>query len=404
MKVLYIVSLFPCWSETFIVREINALKDMGVDIAILSLKNANEELVQTDAKNLYKRAVYPSGPINTFFNASIAFLEKPLVNTKLLIDIISSLYKRPLSMIKSIATWWLTLSVVNKIKDLDVAHIHAHWATYPSTSALILSKNLNLPFSFTSHAHDIFLEDHLLKEKVTESKFSVTISNYNKNRLSNQLDLDLESRMHIVHCGIDVTEHKFAPDNRNTKNILAVGRLDHIKGFSVLIDACKIYKEKDSDFKCYIIGNGPLKTTLQKQININDLSRHVELVGVMPQEQIKKYLSEASIFVLPSVVTKEGDMDGIPVALMEAMSVGLPVISTTVSGIPELIKNNINGLIVEPHDPQALSDSMAKIFNDPDLAYKFSSNARATIESDFSIQTETKKLYALFSNQSSDKV
>jgi len=400
MKILYIVSLFPCWSETFIVREIYALKKKGVDVAILSLKNTAEEIIQTDTQELSSSVIYPSPKVLLSLKALVTFLKRPFTNTKILLSIITSLRSRPGSLLKSIATWWITLGMTSDVNKLNIDHIHAHWATYPSTSALILSKNTDRPFSFTSHAHDIFLEDHLLKEKITESKFSVTISDYNKNRLSSQLSIDLDSKMNVVHCAIDVNRHVFSTSNRSSNTILAVGRLDHIKGFSVLIDACNEYKNMGGEFECIIIGNGPLKEQLQKQINDYKLSDHIRLVGVMPQEKIKEYLLNATLFVLPSVVTQKGDMDGIPVALMEAMAAGAPVISTNVSGIPELINNNINGLIVEPNNPHQLAAAISELLNNVDLRQKFSSAARHSIESDFSIDKEVDKLYSLFNNSS----
>lgn len=406
MNVLYIVSLFPCWSETFIVREMHSLKKKGVDLSIFSLKKAGEEIVQSDTEDLSLNTIYPQSIIILSFYALIQFIKKPLTNTRMLICIVLALYNKPQSMFKSIATWWITLSVIRKIKQLKIDHIHAHWATYPSTSALIIHKNTNIPFSFTSHAHDIFLEDHMLYQKVKDSAFSVTISNYNKNRLSKQLKLDLSNKMNIVHCAIDVNDHVFKPTDRDARTILAVGRLDHIKGFSVLIDACKKYKDSGGKFDCIIIGNGPLKDQLQNQIDNNNLSNYVKLVGVMPQEKIKEYLSRATLFVLPSVVTDKGDMDGIPVALMEAMAVGVPVISTTVSGIPELIHNESNGLVVSPNDSSALADAIDKLINDTNLINKYTLAARRSIEEEFSIKIEVEKLYSLLlrSVQSSSDV
>ncbi len=397
MKILYIVSLFPCWSETFIVREINALKELGAEIRILSLKNSAEEIVQNDTKLLNNDVIYPSGIITISLKAIVTFIKSPVINTSILFSLIKTLYPHPLSLLKSIYTWWLSLGMVNDIKSLNINHIHAHWATYPSTSALIIAKNTKIPFSFTSHAHDIFLEDHMLRRKISESKFSVTISNYNKARLSSQLMMDIENKMHVIHCGIDINTYRFIDSDREANTIIAVGRLDYIKGFSVLIEACKLYKSKNSLFNCKIIGNGPLKNELQTQINKNSLSEHVQLVGVMPQEQIKKLLSKSTLFVLPSVVTKSGDMDGIPVALMEAMATGLPVISTTVSGIPELIENKINGLIVEPENPEALAHAIEQIL-DSKMSKEYSTKARKTIETDFSIKTESTKLYKLINS------
>ncbi|HEY9200450.1 MAG TPA: glycosyltransferase family 4 protein [Gammaproteobacteria bacterium] len=403
MKVLYVVSLFPCWSETFIVREIRSLKEMGVDVHILSLKKSKEEIVQSDTESLIDNVIYPPGWIQLFMSSLMAIIIHPVINISLLLSIVKSLYRHPLSLLKSIFTFFLTLGVLEKVKESGVEHIHAHWATYPSTSALILSKNSGIPFSFTSHAHDIFLEDHMLKTKINESMFSVTISKYNKQRLAKQLNIDIASKMNVIHCAIDIDTYKYVDNNRLPNEIISVGRLDYIKGFSVLIDACKLFKDNNPDFKCKIIGNGPLKNSLQNQIDRNGLADNVRLVGVMKQEEIRELLSSATFFVLPSVITDSGDMDGIPVALMEAMAAGLPVISTTVSGIPELIQNDFNGLVVSPEDPVELSQAMERML-DRECSSKYALNARKTIESEFAIKIETSRLYSLISdsiNQSS---
>jgi len=396
VKILYIVSLFPCWSETFIVREMKSLRDAGADISVLSLKRAKEKLIQSDAKEFVTEVMYSGGLVELNVHAIISFLKRPLLNTGLLLSIIFKLINKPVSLLKSIATWWISLSVIHKVKHLNPDHIHAHWATYPSTSAMIISKNLDIPFSFTSHAHDIFLEDHLLNKKINSSKFSVTISDYNKKRLSKQLQMNLENKMHIVHCGVDLNSNTFIRDGRESSTILAVGRLDNIKGFSVLINACAELAKNNQVFKCNIIGDGPLKELLEQQIKDNKLEEYVELVGVMPQEQVRNYLNTATLFALPSVITKQGDMDGIPVALMEAMASGLPVISTTVSGIPELIHNDINGLIVPPGDAHALSEGITKLLNNQSIRNQYSSAARKTIEKDFSVNIESDKLYQMF--------
>lgn len=401
MKILYVVSLFPCWSETFIVREIRALRDMGFDVHILSLKKSKEEIVQNDTESLIDSVIYPPGFMRLMIASILGFIKHPLINASIVLSIFSSLYRHPTSLFKSIYTLFLSLGVIDNVKSSGIEHIHAHWATYPSTAALVISKNTRIPFSFTSHAHDIFLEDHMLKTKINESEFSVTISNYNKQRLAKQLNIDINDKMHVIHCGIDIDTYKYIDNNRLENEIISVGRLDYIKGFSVLIDACRLFKAKCPGFKCKIIGSGPLKDALQAQIDRNGLANHVQLVGVMKQEEIRDLLSSAAFFVLPSVVTSKGDMDGIPVALMEAMATGLPVISTSVSGIPELIHNGLNGLIVKPEDPVELSEAMWKML-DHDKSNNYAKRARETIESEFSISIETEKLYKLIS-QSIDK-
>lgn len=393
-RVLYFTSLFPCWSETFIVREIDELIRLGVDVRIVSLKHPVEKMVQNDAQALLDRVVYPLTGWRGFASALAHCLRHPLRELATVGQLIRGLGRHPEVLAKSIVVWWRTLALLATVRDMAPDHLHAHWATYPSTSAMIAARRLGKPFSFTAHAHDIFLEDHLIAEKMRRAAFGVTISEYNRRYLADKVSPRALDCMRIVHCGVRPAGFAFAPDDREPGLILAVGRLDEIKGFRHLVDACEVLAQRGVAFECRIIGEGPLRGELEARIAAAGLSGRVSLLGARKQEEVRDALSRASLFVLPSVVTSRGDRDGIPVALMEAMAVGLPVVSTRVSGIPELVIHGESGLLADPGDARGLADCVQQLIADPVAARRMAEQARRTVEREFDVATEASKLLA----------
>ena len=392
MRVLYVVSLFPCWSETFIVREIAEMARAGADIRILSLRHPCESLVQSDAAALLDRAIYPARGARAAAAALHAALRAPvreLAHARLLCG---ELWRRPVSLAKTAVAWGRALSALEAIARFRPQHIHAHFATYPSTVALLLSRRLRVPFSFTAHAHDIFLEDQMLAPKLRESAFSVAISEFNREYLAQRLGAKATRGMRIVHCGIDPAVFAFRPEGRDPRRILAVGRLDAIKGFAHLVDACALLRDRGVDFTCDIVGSGPLGGELAARIGQLALEGHVRLGGARKQEEVREMLAAAGVFALPSVVTPRGDRDGIPVVLMEAMACGLPVVSTRVSGIPELVRDGVTGLLADPGDPEQLADCLQRLIERPAHGAHLASRARAAVERDFDIRREAGKL------------
>jgi len=390
------VSLFPCWSETFIVREILALKRKGIEVIIFSLKQSEEKIIQTEVKQLVDSVIYPEGLVKTVKNNIFYSIKNFATVSKSFFDIVTSMYRTPIVALKSMVVVWRTLGVLPDIGSQNVDWIHAHWATYPSTSAMMMSKVLNIPFSFTAHAHDIFEENQLLNQKYDAVSFGVTISEYNKKYLANKLNRSFSNELNIIHCGVDLSEMKYSREDRHAKDILTVGRLDEIKGFKYLIKACSLLKAEKVNFTCQIVGDGPLKEELLALRNQLDLQNHVKFLGVLKQEEIKELLKNATMFVLPSVKTSTGNMDGIPVALMEAMATGLPAISTNVSGIPELIEDGVSGYLCEPKNFEDLAKKMTLLLSDTNLQNTFSKEARSKVEHQFSAELEAEKLMQLF--------
>ena len=399
MRILYLVSLFPCWSETFIVREMAELIRLGKDVQIISLKHPSETMVQSDATALLARTHYPASQAKTLLSVFTELITHPLRELHDLFLILHRLKGRPSALGKTLVVWWRTLGLLPHIRQIAPAHIHAHWATYPSTAAMLLSKRLGIPYSFTAHAHDVFLEDHLLAEKLHTAKFTVAISQFNKKYLRERVAGAEKADIKIIHCGVSLANFPLVTNGRDGKLILAIGRLDGIKGFPYLVEACDILRTKGVEFRCDIIGSGPLQASLAAQIEALRLGEHVRLLGAKKQEEVRALLHHAGIFALPCVVTPSGDRDGIPVALMEAMASGLPVISTRVSGVPELVEDGVTGLLAESGNAQDLARCLERLLNVKPLGTALAIKARRHVEQEFNIQKEAMKLHDAIASQ-----
>jgi glycosyltransferase involved in cell wall biosynthesis len=397
-RVLYVVSLFPCWSETFIVREIATLIAAGADVRILSLKAPSEKLVQPDAEQLLPRAWHPLSPLRAALARAMALAAHPLALSSIMLHMARRLGRRPLDLAKSVEAVARGVEHLSWIRKFNPDIIHAHWGTFPSTVAWALARVLGKPFGFTCHAHDIFVNDHLLKEKIESARVPVTISRFNMEWLATRITPLARERMKIIHCGVDLPAVPFRPGDRQPGLILAIGRLDPIKGFDVLIDAFALLARQGRPVHCRIIGSGPLQPSLLASIARHGLGDLVELAGVLPQQEVREALYSASVFALPSVVTREGNRDGIPVSLMEAMGAGTPVVSTRVSGIPELIDDEREGLLVPERDPPALAAALARLLDDSDLGRGMAVRAREKIEREFDAAREAHKLLQLFAD------
>jgi glycosyltransferase involved in cell wall biosynthesis len=395
-RLLYVVSLFPCWSETFIVRELAGLLAAGADVRILSLKAPSEKLVQPDAARMLPRVRHPAQPWWATLLRARSFAAHPLAFSQVVLKVTQALSDRPAHLAKTLEALARGVEHMGWIREFDPDVIHAHWGTYPSTVAWALGQVLKKPFGFTCHAHDIFVNDHLLKEKVESAAVPVTISRFNVRWLAERVTPLATERMKVVHCGVELPTLPFRAGDREPGSIMAVGRLDPIKGFDVLIDALGELARNGRRMRCRIIGEGPLGPSMKEAIARHGITDTVEMVGAIPQAEVRKLLYRSAIFALPSQVTETGDRDGIPVSLMEAMAAGTPVVSTLVSGIPELITDGREGLLVPEKDPRALAAALARLLDDPAAGEQMAVAARGKVEREFDASAEARKMLDLF--------
>lgn len=396
LRVLYVLSLFPCWSETFIVREMHALVERGTQVSILSLKPASETIVQDSAARLLDRTRHPRGTLASLLAFAGLALRHPLILTRFVAALCAGLWRQPAVLLKSLSALCRVAGQWRWIEQVDPDLIHAPWATYPATAAWFVSRLLGKPFSFTSRAHDIFVEDHMMAAKLAQANLAVTITRNNVRHMARWMATPGAVPIEVMHSALDLGETQFRREGRLAQRILSVGRLDPIKGFDVLLEALALLRDRGVAFESVIIGEGAERARLEALRDRLDLRERVSLVGAKAQDEVRRAMAESTVMAMPCVVTPDGNADGIPNVLTEAMAAGLPVVSTRVSGIPELIEDGVCGRLVEQRDPRAFADAIESLLADPAQADAFAHAGRRKVEREFDVRIEAGRLYDCF--------
>ena len=275
--------------------------------------------------------------------------------------------------------------------------IHTHFASMGIVSRR-LSKMLGIPYTLTAHAFDIYLnpDEDKLRDVMENAHSVVTISEYNKNHLQDKIGI--ENRIEVIRCGIDIDS--FSPHKRLMVNdgikLLTVTRLVEKKGLEYLIRAIPIVIREMPDCNLTIVGSGPLNDNLHQLVHDLKLEGHIQFKGDQSDFELMHYYENAEMFILPCIIAENGDRDGIPVAIMEAMAMELPVISTMVSGIPELVEDGISGILVSQKDENAIADAIIKLHKDKKLRLEMGEKGRQIIENKYNIVSESEKLIKIF--------
>lgn len=391
-RVLYVVSIFPALSETFIVREVQALVDLGVDVRILSLRPQKQVVEYPQAEALLHRAIKPASFLRNAGAMCALLLQQPRKVLGFHWTVLTQMWRTPLELGKTMVALWRAAGHAARTRDFQPQLVHAAWATYPATVAWFLSSLLECPFSFTSRAHDIFEHDQMMARKLERAALAVTITQHNVRYMAKWMPQPGAVPVHVIHSSLNLPDTAFVRHPRATAELLAVGRLVPMKGFHVLLDAMARLRDRGVRAHCTIIGDGPERQRLIRQRSALGLDKYVELTGALPQSAVKQHMSTATLLVMPCIVTPQGSADGIPNVLMEAMASGLPVISTTISGIPELVEDGLNGRLIEPGSPELLADAIAELLPDAVRQERFASAGRHKVEQDFNIRVEAGRL------------
>lgn len=398
MKIAYLAPEIPALSATFVYNEILQLQKMGDDILPFSVRKPNQAASDKVLDGLRKNTVfvYENKKYRVLIDHFILLARKPIFYAKafgfLIKDIISiGIFSR--NGLGLLYRFFYAASITCKLLEHKCQHIHAHFAHVPGDLAMYAATMAGIKFSITAHANDIFERGWLLHEKAERAAFFATISEFNKIYLA-KLGVNTE-KIIIVRCGVDfeLFDRRKFETLKDTLHIGAVCRLVEKKGIDTLIRAAAKLKHLEADFVIYIAGTGPLETELRdltKQLDLS--SAQVRFLGAMSHDQVSEFIKSLDIFVLPCKCDVNGDMDGIPVALMEAMALGVPVISSELSGIPELVINNQTGLLIQANDEQALADAILIMANNAELRGRLIENALNKVKTEFSLQINTQRL------------
>jgi colanic acid/amylovoran biosynthesis glycosyltransferase len=376
------------------------MEDQGQDIALFPLIN-HKDLI--------------------FHHESMKWIEKayqaPLFSCQILMDFLTTLARKPGALlyiffrivsdnihdsnflIKSLAFFPKSVHIARIMQDEKISHVHAHYATYPALAAWIIHRLTGIPYSVTVHAHDIFESKSMLATKLKDAKFIVAISAFNRKYLIDYLGEWISNKIHVVHCGIrpeDYTPLSAPTEIEGCLKIIHVGSLQLYKGQKYLIEACRILKQKEIPFHVDLIGMGVEKKKLAELIERYDLQDRISLMGARTQEEVAAILPSGNCYIQPSIILRKGTMEGIPVALMEAMVNGLPVIATNISGIPELVEDKHSGYLVPPQNPEKLAEALINIYDNYAEANRLAGNGREKVLNEFNLHKNVKELSILF--------
>src|SRR5881396_3590085 len=388
----YLFERFPSFGQTFCYREVAELARQGIAPPIFSIRNPKDEPPQEWDQRIVNRVHYLPE-------------ERELLND---VRRTSKKGKLTAESIAAIDEWgrrtdflrlYQAIYIGLYLQEIGICHVHAHFAGMAARTAFWIGKFFPITFSFTAHANDIFTPRKFevgLDELVDAARVVVTETDYATKFLRERFPGRADG-IHRIYNGLDLAAFVTAATSTAPPLIVAVGRLIVKKGFADLVRACRLLMERGKSFRCAIIGEGPLEQELGEQINQLGLQECVELPGAKPQHEIREYLAAASVFVLPSVVDPDGGMDNLPTVIMEAMAAGLPVVSTSIGGIPEMVIQNETGFLVSPGDVVALAGAIERLFNDLGLARCLGERGFQRAKQLFSIEKNVRELCALLS-------
>ncbi len=406
MKIGYVLKRFPRFSETFVLNEILALERLGVTVEVFSLMPPPQE---------------PRHETFATLRAPVFYLPKSGVVEKYRIFQGDAQAARSLPEVLDpavpLSAWFpgkqpreaahLTLQaagVAMLASARGIEHLHAHFASNATTAALLAARLAGIGYSFTAHARDIFhtyvdpaTDDALRYRKIAEADFVVTVSEYNRTHLLRITGGRYGDKIHRIYNGVDL--RRFRPARRSEHHphrFVAVGRLVEKKGFRYLVEACHHLQRSGLNYQCLIVGDGPEREALSHRIGELALTDRVQLLGSRSQAALREILADGGTMVLPAVIGTSGDRDGLPTVLLEAMAMALPVISTRVAGIPEIVVDGETGRLVPEKDPRLLAEAMAEMLRDPERARTWGEQGRKRAEALFDLDRNVSRLYRYF--------
>jgi glycosyltransferase involved in cell wall biosynthesis len=392
-KIAYIVSRFPAASETFVVRELNALvADHEVEVTLMSLFASNDGFLHEEAKPLLAGLRRPR-PAEAAIASGYWLVRRPLRLLGLVARVLAGTWRHPRTLARSLATLPLAAAHARTVRDERIGHVHAHFASYPALAAWLCGRLVGVPYSFTAHAYDIFVSQDLLAEKVAGAEFVVTISEFNR-RFLRDFGGDRMTPVEVVHAGVDPRRYTFRErtiPGRGPVAALCVATLQEKKGHAVLLEALASAPELER-LNVELVGGGELRGPLEAQVAALGLGERVRFLGAREEAEVRTMLDRADLFVLPSLIAADGQMEGLPVVLIEALACGLPSVATRLSGIPELISDRETGVLAEPGDAASLAAALTWVVDGCELDL---AAGRRLVELEFDVRKSAARMAEL---------
>lgn len=398
---LYLFATFPSVSETFLLRELNALKRAGLSLRVAALRRGPIKPLHPSAEPWLQSVLYRPSPaeaslwlgvVAAAFLMPVGFACAVRMAASLMVSAPARTREVLAALVSAAYFAW-------RLRGVAVKHVHATWASEVATTGLLLAEMIGCGFSFAAHAGDIFTgAAGFLDIKAREADFAVVCSQFAYQWIRRHFPPRQLGRIHLVRHGLDLALYSAKPRlRRQPFYILSVGRLVPKKGFVHLLRAVAILLNRDTvEFELHIFGTGPQERELRQIINGLQLADCVFLHGAATEEQLLAAYQEADLFVLASAQTPEGNNEGVPNVLVEALAMQVPVVASRTGGIPELIQHEVTGLLVEPADHSALASAIERLLTDDELRAAVTAAGRVKVEQEYDINANARQLVDLF--------
>lgn len=398
-KLIVVVSQFPEPNETFIVREIAELRRRGFEILVLSLKRRPETINDPEAQELLPLTRYPAGMGSVLRDALRTLARAPgsaaRAIGRALADCVAAA-PTPALMVKQLAVLPIVLAYAGRLPR-SRARLHAHFASVPTAAVRMLAAFRASPYGFTAHAWDIYVPENArqLARRIGGADLVVTCTAYNRDTLGRLARTPQDAaKVNLCHHGLEFSGYVPGKE-REAGLILGGASLVEKKGLHHLVDACAVLRRDGVGFRCVLIGEGPERAALARQAEVLGITDAVEFTGRVPHRELVSWLRRASVLAHPSIVDRNGSVDGIPNTIVEAMAVETAVVATRLSGIPEVVVAEETGLLVDPGDVTGLARALARLLADGALAQQLGTAGRRLVLDRFDIVRNVERLATL---------
>jgi glycosyltransferase involved in cell wall biosynthesis len=397
MRVAYVTGSFPV---TFIANEVESHRLAGWEVLPLSSAAPEPagELSQLELR-WQEKTVHRPSLLRQFQAVIRETILHPLAFLKIIRFVIVLALADPRECALAFYELGAACSFAGHCRRFGAEHLHVHFASRSLNLGLIMGLLLDKPVSVTAHAFDIFTRSRRsLRARLPRCRFVAAISHFNIRFLRDLCGQEVADRCRVVHCGVDIG--RFAGVGRDPQpgRMLCIANLIEKKGVDVAVAACAKLRDMNVPFLFQVLGDGPQKPMLEEMVRSLGLERHVQLLGSRPNDRLEDLLRQADLFLLPCVKNRGGDMDGIPVAMMEAMAAGVPVVSTFLSGIPELVEDKVTGRLVQPRDVDGLAAVLSECLADRDSLLRMGQAGREKVRREFDQAVNAGELRRLIEN------